>query len=74
MRRIRPDLFIGRFTTQLPTFDSTETAKTYPLEDMYFPASVNYMVSMAEMRNDQSAVDGRASAFLGLFSLQMGGG
>lgn len=74
MRRVRPDLFVGRFSTPLPSYTSTELADTYPLEDMYFPASVSYMVSMAEMRNDQSAVDGRAASFLGLFMAQLGGG
>lgn len=72
MRRIRPDLFVGRFTMQLPVYDETETDEPFPVGDMYFPATVNYMVAMSEMRNDQSTVDNRASIFMQIFASQMG--
>lgn len=73
MRRIRPDIFIGRFITELPKFSTGDENKKYPLSDMFFPATVNYMVYMAEMREDQSVANGRAASFLQIFAAQMGG-
>ena len=72
MRRVRPDLFVGLFITQLPTFTVSQFSSSYPLPDMYYPATVSYMVAMSNMRDDQDVLSGRASSFLQLFTAQMG--
>jgi hypothetical protein len=71
IKRLRPDIFVGRFENELPKYSEGDESKTYPLADMYFPATVTYMVAMAETRDDQSIATGRAATFLQLFTAQL---
>lgn len=60
-RRIRPDLFLANLTGAFPTYTADQTV---PIPDEYFVPLVDYVVSRAELREDEFAMDGRAS---GLF-------
>jgi hypothetical protein len=73
IRNIRPDIFVGSFTSDPPSY-STVDSTAYPLADQYFPATVYYITSEAEARNDQATANGRAAYFKGLFAAEMRGG
>lgn len=57
-RSVRPDLFVGQYQNTLP--DSLQTTDTLPLPDQFFAAVALYVAGMAELRDDEFAVDGRA--------------
>jgi len=58
-RRIRPDLFLSNMTDPFPTFTA---ASTVPISEDYLLPLVDYVISRAELRDDEFAVDGRAGA------------
>lgn len=58
-KRVRPDLFfssIGQDQTAVILSD------TFPLPTQFQPVVSNYIVSRAELRDDEYSVDGRAAA------------
>ena len=63
-RRLRPDLFIGKYRKDLPqvsTNPSTDYSTVFlPLPDTYFTAAVGFVAGSLEFRDDEFAVDGRA--------------
>lgn len=67
-RRLRPDLFLGQFTS-LPAFASTGDA--FNLEPMYRPAFVYYLVGRAALRNDEATEDARATVLMNKFAAQL---
>jgi hypothetical protein len=75
--RIRPDIFIGGYTKNLPqvtTLGGTDYSTVkIPLPDTYFTSLVGYVAGFAEMRDDEFAVDGRASTFLNSFTQKLMG-
>lgn len=79
IRRLRPDIWLSVAAAtdmyDVPEYTEAQlgTSEPYPLHDMYFPASVNYMVSMVESRDDQSIGSGRANSFMTLFMAQIKG-
>jgi hypothetical protein len=58
-RRVRPDLFLSNLTGAFPAFEATDSV---PLPDEYHVCLVDYITHRAELRDDEFAVDGRASA------------
>jgi hypothetical protein len=58
-RYIRPDLFVGVYLTPLP--DTLVPSDPFPLSDQFFAVVGEYLVGMAELRDDEWAVDGRAA-------------
>lgn len=69
VRRIRPDLFFGAYQTTLPTLVSGDN---FPFDPQYEPAFVDYLVGRAESRDDDYAVNGRATMLLQSFRAGMG--
>ena len=67
-RRVRPDLFLPSFT--LP---AEYAAKTDPftLEPMYRPAFVYYVAGKAQLRDDETGQDSRATVLLNKFIAQL---
>lgn len=63
-RRVRPDLFLSNLTTDFPAFTPTNDI---PIPEQYVVPLVDYVVARAEMRDDEFAVDGRATALLKKF-------
>lgn len=63
-RRIRPDLFMGKFKIALTGYASSDTV---PLGMEYHQYIKDFVISRAEFREDEFAVDGRAGAFLQKF-------
>lgn len=65
---IRPDLFIGRFTT-LPT--DQFLPDTFPLPARYERAVADYIIGRAETSQDEAANAGRAVAFSQLYDKEL---
>jgi len=64
-RRLRPDLFLGLdFNLPYYTDAAADMAKAFPIDEMYFPSIVDYMVARQAFADDEFAVDGRAMAFV----------
>lgn len=74
LKRIRPDLFVGRGDTPLPYYSATETDLDLETPETYFSALVDYMVAFTELRDDESSADSKAMAFLKIFAMQAGAG
>lgn len=67
-RRLRPDLFLGRFDN-LP--DYTATGTTVVMDPQYRSSFVYYMIGRASLRDAEAAQDSRATVFLNKFVSQM---
>lgn len=67
-RRIRPDLFLSNLTGAFPTYTADQTV---PISADYIVPLVDYVVARAEMRDDEFAVDGRASGLFAKFKSGM---
>lgn len=79
---IRPDAFIGNFTTgvistaQLPTYDVTDlgTAIPFPLDDrLFYNPVVAYMAGRIELGDDEFTESARSSQLLAAFVAQLTG-
>lgn len=63
-RRIRPDLFVGSYTTALATYTGGQTV---PLTSEYHQYLKDFVIARAEFRDDEFTMDGRAATFLQKF-------
>ena len=74
VKRLRPDLLLSQ-NFAIPTVTEADiTAGTsFPISDMYFAATVEYVAGFAEMSNDEFALDGRAIALLNRFGQKLMG-
>ena len=76
-KRLRPDMFIGRYLEDVPQVSETPidyTIINMPLPDSAFTAAVDYCAGRCELRDDEFSVDGRAMTFLNSFSQKLMGG
>lgn len=58
-RSIRPDLFVGQYALALP--DTIVPGDAFPLPDQFFAATREFVISMAELRDDEWVNEGRVS-------------
>lgn len=58
-RYVRPDLFVGTYTTALP--DSIAPTDPFPLSPQFFAATREFIVAMAELRDDEWVNEGRVA-------------
>jgi hypothetical protein len=70
VRRLRPDFFIGRYYEVSDGPISMEEYINLPL--FLFSPLMNYVVGMAEMRDDEFTTDSRAVTMLTMFRQQLG--
>ena len=75
LRRIRPDLVMFSFRSTLPTFTADDAGKavTVPVDPMYRGPVLNYVLGMAQIRDDENNQDSRALALLNMFKQQLVG-
>lgn len=64
IRRVRPDIFIGRYTQPLPQVTVATLGDPLPTPDSVFEGLAYYIAGRAELRDDEFAVDGRAMTML----------
>lgn len=67
-RRLRPDMFIGSFSS-LPSYSSVNDTVT--LEPMYRPSFVYYIAGRMQLRDDETAQDQRATILMNKFVAQL---
>jgi len=68
-RKLRPDLFIGRFD-DIPSYTVNDSTAV-EIDDQYRVPLLYYIVGHAQMRDEEDTQDARAAAFLGKFTSQM---
>lgn len=68
-RSVRPDLFVGEYAVPLP--DTLEQDDPLPLPDQFFAAVCMYVAGIAELRDDEFAVDGRAMTLQQMFARKL---
>ena len=71
-RRVRPDLFIGRYSE--PTWQATALSDEFPLPEVIVPSIVKYTAGWAELADDEYTTDGRAASLLTAFRTDLGAG
>jgi ABC-type transporter Mla subunit MlaD len=64
VKKVRPDLFFGAYTTALSTYLGTDNI---PLDDLYVTFMKDYIVFRAGMREDEENSAARATAFFQRF-------
>ena len=69
-RRIRPDLFLANSFTP-PTYDAGAPSTSVDIDRMYRMSVVYYIVGMAQLRDDESTQDQRATILLNKFVSQL---
>jgi hypothetical protein len=70
-RRLRPDLVKNYFRSSLPDFDPAHLTASVPIDPQYRMAFVYYIVGQAQLRDDETTQDARASVFLNKFVSQL---
>ena len=70
-RRLRPDLFLGRFGREKFNYAPADSAQPFPLAPWYWEAAVEFVVGRAELREDEFTNDGRAVALLNRFRAKL---
>ena len=75
-KRLRPDLFAPSISSASFSYTTTDigSATALTIDDMYFPAVVDYMAAYAELRDDEAVDTNRAAGLLQLFSVRLRGG
>lgn len=71
-RRLRADLFLPRF--QIPWTDPVTadvSGVKVPLDPMYRPSLVYYIVGRAQLRDEEATTDQRAAGLMGKFTSQL---
>lgn len=56
-RNIRPDLFIGKMTTDFSTLIKTDTV---PIENQFLRPIIDYVIGRAQMKDDAAILAARA--------------
>lgn len=64
VKKVRPDLFFGSYTTALSTYVGTDNV---PIDDLYVTFVKDYVVFRAGMREDEENSAARATAFFQRF-------
>jgi hypothetical protein len=72
-RAKRPDAFLDMgLRNTVPQYDAAaDAATTFPLDPIYYPAFLFYIVGRCELREDTFADDGRAVTLLNKFASQL---
>ena len=71
IRRLRPDLMRSYLRTSLPTYSTSSLSTVVALDAMYRIALLYYVCGQAQLRDDETNQDARASAFLNKFVSQL---
>jgi hypothetical protein len=73
LKRLRPDLYVGSFGTDITIYTTSDTALEVPFAAIAFQAVVLYITGFAELRDDEFTVDQRAGTLLRAFTGQLTG-
>lgn len=67
MRRIRPDLLLDYLRTSAPSYSAASLSTEVAMDEQYRVALVYYMVGHAQIIDDESQNDSRATVFMQRF-------
>ena len=67
-RRLRADLFLPKFEIPYANSDVIDMATKVPVDPIYRPALLYYIVGKAQLRDDEATTDSRAGAFIDKFN------
>ena len=70
--RIRPDIFVDLDFT-IPFVAPADSTDTFPLDQQFYTAFVDFVTATTELSDDEWTVDGRAMTLMQLFSARIGG-
>jgi len=70
VRAKRPDAFLATgLRVSVPQYVMPDdTAAAFPLDSVFYPLCINYIVGRSELREDEFAAEGRAVALLNKFT------
>lgn len=72
--RLRPDLFLGTFaSTSTALTTGTVDTWTFPIPMTFWQPTVNYVVGMAQARDDEFSKDSRAGSMISMFYVALTG-
>jgi len=67
-RAKRPDAFLEMgLRIDVPSFGPGDELQLFPLDQIFYPLFLNYIVGKSELREDEFAAEGRAVAMLNKF-------
>lgn len=64
IKSVRPDAFIGTLRTFDPIYTFSDSSTPFPIDGQFFFSAVLFVAGFAELRDDEFAVDNRASTLL----------
>lgn len=70
-RRLRPDLLKSYLKTTPPSYSSGSPSTTVAMDPQYRVALLYYICGQAQLRDDETTQDARATVFLNKFTSQM---
>jgi len=73
LKRLRPDLYIGSFGSDLLIYTTSDLSTEVPFASIAFQPVLLYMAGFAELRDDEFTVDQRAGTLLRAFTGQLTG-
>lgn len=68
VRRIRPDFFIGSLTSPVATYETTDFADPFPIDEQAYVAVTYFVAGSASLRDDEHEIDNRTTALLQAFT------
>lgn len=71
VRRLRPELLLSYFSTTLPDFSTSSMSASVPIDPMYRMALLYFICGLAQLRDDESTQDSRATIFMNKFIAQL---
>jgi hypothetical protein len=71
LKRIRPDVWLGTYGTDLTLYTISDLALEIPFDSVFFQPVVYYIAGSLELRDDEFAIDGRAVTLVRSFTAQV---
>lgn len=71
IRRLRPDLLFSYLDTTVPSFSAYSQTTTVPMDVQYRITLLYYICGQAQLRDEETTQDARATAFLQKFVSQL---
>lgn len=71
IRRLRSDVLFAYLNTTIPTFSAYSPATAVPIDVQYRMALLYYICGQAQLRDEETTQDARATAFLQKFTAQL---
>jgi len=71
VRRLRPDILFAYLNSTLPTFSTYSPTTAVPMDVQYRVSLLYYICGQAQLRDEETTQDARATVFLQMFHAQL---